>query len=238
MRNYRLFVSWLALWAAADAAPALRIEVLRGEGANNNAAQNMGISPVIRVLDARGAAVAGALVVFTGPDSGAAVEFAGLGPSAQAFTDESGVAAAPRMHAIGNGPVEIQVMANAERDFANIVIHQMNLGAGNGAGRERELSLTRVPPAEDGADDPKANALGIRVEDGTGRAVSSATVLFVLREDGKEVSRTVVTSNSAGEAFMGLPEPRRQEHLECMVQAKSDGRLTTDYFRLDEPSGR
>src|ERR1022692_1405442 len=37
MRNYRIFVMWLALWAVADTAFAVRIEVLRGEGANNTA---------------------------------------------------------------------------------------------------------------------------------------------------------------------------------------------------------
>ena len=233
MRNYRIFVMWLALWPVADTAFALRIEVLRGEGANNNASQNLGTPPVVRVVDARGVSVPDALVVFTAPDSGATVDFAGQGSSAQALTDESGIAVAPRVRAIGNGPVEIQVMANLERDFANAVIHQMNLGAANGPGRERELSLTRLPPAQAGAADPRAMAVGVRVEDGTGRPVSSATVLFVWRKDGKELSRTAITSNSTGEAFGGVPERFRHAHLECMVQAESEGRRVTDYFRLD-----
>jgi hypothetical protein len=233
MRTRRLFALWLALCALADAAFALRIEVLRGEGANNNASQNLGTTPVVRVLDAGGAAVPGALVVFTSPDSGATVEFAGQGRSAQALTDESGIAAAPHVRPIGNGPVEIRVMANLERDFANAVIHQMNLGAGNGPGRERELSLMRLPPAQAAAADPQAMALGIRVEDGTGRPVSSVAVLFVLRQDGKELWRTAIASNSTGEAFAGVPERYRQARLEFMVQAESEGRRVTDYFRLD-----
>jgi hypothetical protein len=234
MRNNRFFVLWIALLAAPEAAFALRIEVLRGEGANNNASQNLGASMVVRVLDARGVAVPNALVVFSSPDSGATVEFAGQGAAAEVLTDESGIAAAPRVRALGNGPVEIHVMANLDRDFANAVIHQMNLGAGDGPNRERELSLMRLPPAQNVAADPaQAAALGIRVEDGTGRAVPSATVLFVLRQDGKELSRTVVTTDSTGSAFGTVPERDRQAHIEFMVQAESEGRRTTDYFRLD-----
>jgi hypothetical protein len=54
-----------------------------------------------------------------------------------------------------------------------------------------------------------------------------------LRQDDKELSRTVITSNSAGEAFAGVAERYRQGHLEFMVQAESEGRRVTDYFRLD-----
>lgn len=233
MRKDHLLGLWLVLSASGHAAGALRIEVLRGEGGNNNATQNLGTSPVVRVVDAHGAPVPDALVVFTSPETGATVVFAGEGASAQVLTDESGIAAAPRERVVGNGPVEIQVMANLDGGFANAVIHQMNLGAGNTADRGQELCLMRLPPAQSGAADPRSQVLGIRVEDGTGRPVAAASVLFVLRLDGRELSRTVATSNANGEVFGDLPEGYRRAGPEFMVQAQSEGRRVTDYFRLE-----
>ena len=82
--RHEALVLWLACGALANAAFALRIEVLRGEGANNNAAQNLETTAVIRVLDARGVGVPNALVVFTGPDSGATGKLIAWGPGPRA----------------------------------------------------------------------------------------------------------------------------------------------------------
>jgi hypothetical protein len=223
-----LALAWLG--AAASVPGAMRIEVLRGDGANNNAAQGLGTSPAVRVLDAKGQPAAKVLVVFSAPESGASVQFAGEGSSATALTDESGVAVAPHLRPTGgNGPVEIRVMANLEGEFVNAVIHQMNLGTGADPHPERELSLVKLP---------EASGIAVRVEDGSGRAVPSATVVFVLRKvSGKgkteELLRSVTTSNADGQARAAAPRRSGNARLEFMVQAESDGRRATDYFRVD-----
>jgi len=217
--------------AVATPAASLSIEVLRGESANNNAAQHLGAASVVRVLDAKGSPVANALVVFTGPDKGPTILFAGQGPSAQTLTDESGIAGAPRERPVGDGPVDIRVMANVGRDFANTVIHQMNIGTMGAQDRDRVLSLIRLPRGLDGMSDSRA--LRIRVEDGAGRPVPSATVAFVLRRDRQELTRTVVTSDRNGEAAGEVPGQYRRLQLEFVVQADSEGRRVTDFFQLD-----
>jgi hypothetical protein len=223
-----LALAWLG--AAATGQGVIRIEVLRGNGANNNAAQGLGTSPAVRVLDARGQPASKALVVFSAPESGASVQFAGEGSSATALTDESGVAVAPHLRPTGgNGPVEISVMASLEGEFVNAVIYQMNLGMGGDPHPERELSLVKLP---------EPSGIAVRVEDGTGRPVPSATVVFVLRKvSGKgkteELMRSATTSGADGLARAAVSRRSGNSRLEFIVQAESDGRRTTDYFRVD-----
>ena len=235
------FGSFLALLAAAGVAhAAVRIEVIRGDGANNNATTGFGISPAVRVLDPNGKPALNALVVFTAPDRGTSVEFAGEGSVAQTLTDESGVAVAPHVRATGgNGPVEIRVMANVGAEFANAVIHMMNVGVGGRAPAERELSMVRLPaPPDPGPRKAPAPIVAVRLEDGHGHPVSRATLFFVLRKLGNggtatEVARTMTFSNPQGEALWRLPKLPGNATLEVMVQADSEGTRVTDYFRLN-----
>jgi hypothetical protein len=235
------FGSFLALLAAAGVVhAAVRIEVIRGDGANNNATTGFGISPAVRVLDPNGKPAPNALVVFTAPDRGTSVEFAGEGSVAQTLTDESGVAVAPHLRATGgNGPVEIRVMANVGAEFANTVIHVMNLGVGGHAPVERELTLVRLPaPPDAGPRKAPASIIALRLEDEHGHPVSRAPLFFVLRKLGngrtaKEVSRTMTFTNPQGEALWRLPTLPGKETLELMVEAESEGRRVTDYFRLN-----
>src|ERR1700682_2722221 len=80
---------------AFPAEPGLVIQVLRGAGANNNAITGGATSPVVRIVTSNGAPVAGALVMFTAPSTGASVDFAGYGKVAQTVSDETGAASAP-----------------------------------------------------------------------------------------------------------------------------------------------
>jgi hypothetical protein len=48
-----------------------------------------------------------------------------------------------------------------------------------------------------------------------------------------EISRTETASNAQGEAFWKLPKLPGNATLEVMVQAESEGRRVTDYFRLN-----
>src|ERR1017187_9228968 len=130
------FLTFCLLVPALAAANGLRIEVLRGDGANNNPALGVTVSPAMRLLDASGKPVPEALIVFTGPTSGPSVEFGSEGAAAEATTDESGGAIPPRVGRVGgNGPVESRITASRGGEFAHFVVHQMYLGVGDATGR-------------------------------------------------------------------------------------------------------
>lgn len=218
---------------------ALRLEILRGEGSNNNAVQGTAISPAVRVLDEGGQPLAGVLVVFSPPAKGASLVFAGFDSDADALTDESGVAVAPHVRPTGgNGPVEIRVMASHAGEFANCVINQINLGVEGEAEREKELDIVRLPGVMPPGSKPATSGLLIRVEDAKGSPVPLATVLFVLRRvgnDGKaeELSRMTITAGQDGEAFGTIPKRSGNGRLEFMVQAAEGGRRATRYFSIE-----
>jgi hypothetical protein len=225
---------------AGVAQAALHLEVLRGEGSNNNALHGPAISPAVRVLDGGGQPIAGVLVVFSSPAEAASVVFSGFDAEATALTDDSGVAVAPRVRpAGGNGPVEIHVLASHAGEFANCVIHQMNLGVGGDADRERELDVVRLPPAkQEGTKSTVASGFSVRVEDAKGIPVPLAAVSFVLRRVGnggkaEEISRTVATAGQNGEATGFVPKRSGNGNLEFMVEATERGRRATRYFRIN-----
>jgi hypothetical protein len=230
----------LALLLPALAAPSgLRLEALRGDGANNNPALGVTVSVAVRLLDAAGKPVPKALIVFTGPTSGPSVEFGSEGAVAETVTDDSGVALSPRLRPVGgNGPVEIRITASQGGEFAHLVVHQMNLGAGDAAGREAELRMVKLPePDGSGRPSSRQPALRVKIEDGKGRPVASADVLFILRRlpGGKtqEISRVLAHSDAAGEAAGQVPRPAGNGRLEFCVTAVSGGRSVTAYFPVD-----
>src|ERR1017187_474728 len=128
--------------AIHPAAGAIRVEVLRGDGVNNNAILGEGTAPMVRVTDGNGNPVLDALVVFSAPESGASVDFGGSGPSAHGLTSDTGVVGTPPVRPVaGNGPVEIRVTASSSGQFANAIVHQMNLGVNGKAGCAQELDV-------------------------------------------------------------------------------------------------
>lgn len=223
--------------AIRPAPGALSIEVVRGDGSNNNPAAGRAFSPVVRVLDA-GKPVPNALVIFSSPQTGPSFEFDEAGRAANTLTDEAGTAVAPPGKPVGgNGPFEIRVIANHAGEFANAVIRQMNLGVDVDSNRMSELAVFQLHQ------DPEANRQGhalrsaVRVQDGNGMAVNGAVVVFTLRKlsnSGKAVklSETTATSGANGEAVGLLPRQRDNTHLECMIEATSAGRRVTEFFAI------
>ena len=236
-------IGWYAVLFLALIAPparaALHVEVVRGEGSNNNALQGPAVLLAVRVLDEAGQPVTGALVVFSSPTGGPSVEFSGFEAEANTLTGDSGVAVAPRVRPVGgNGPVEIRVLASRAGEFANCVIHQMNLGVDGNADWEGELDVVRLRPAREGRKVAAASSFSVRVEDARGRPVPLAAVLFVLRRVGRggeaeELSRTPSTAGENGEATAPLPKRSGKRNLEFMVQAAEHGRRATRYFPID-----
>jgi hypothetical protein len=222
------------------ASSGLRIEALRGDGTNNNPALGVSVSPAVRVLDSDGKPVPKVLIVFTGPPAGPSVEFGTQGAVAQTVTDESGVAISPRLRPVGgNGPLEIRITASLGGEFAHFVVRQMNLGVGDAAGREAELSMVKVPePAGSARPSSRLLTLRVKIEDGKGRPAASADVLFILRKltgggRTQEVSRALAQSDSAGEAAGQAPRPSGNVRLEFCVTAVSGGRSVTAYFPVN-----
>jgi hypothetical protein len=230
-------VAWMVVCLSASSAKgALRIEVLRGESANNNAAANAAVSPVVRVFDAS-EPVSGALVVFTAADSGPRVEFSGTGEIGEAVTDESGFAASPRVRpAGGNGPVSIEVLASKGGEFAQTVIHQMNLGMGEKGAREAELDVVAVP-VKSVATPSHGLSIRVRIEDGNEDPVPHAAITCTLRKIGKsgesaELWRADIVSDDHGEAQCSSPKRPGGAAFEMALRAESQGKRATRYFPL------
>jgi protocatechuate 3,4-dioxygenase beta subunit len=229
MRRAAVLAGVLSTLAAAAAAGAIRVEVVRGEGSNNNGAQGSSISPVVRVTDESGAPVRDALVVFEAPTSGPSVDFGGSGPSAHGLSSETGVVAAPTIRPVaGDGPVEIRITASQGGQFANAVIHQMNLGV-SGSARAQELDVVAVPRAT-----PSEKTFTVRVEDSDGHPVALASALIVLRRvaGGKveELDRQQGPTAENGQLSGEFPKLSASGTLEFMVRAEFDGRRATRYF--------
>jgi hypothetical protein len=86
-----LFVSFPdCLFAEAPPAPQLQITILEGEGALNNIKQQTAREPIVQVQDENHKPVAGALVIFTLPQSGPSGTFADGSTVFQEQTDAMG----------------------------------------------------------------------------------------------------------------------------------------------------
>jgi len=243
----RAAMAWCSLLLAcpgvgsAYAAGPLRIEVLRGDGANNNPTAGTATSPIVRIMDAEGHPVAKALVVFSPPPAGPSVAFAGLQAEATALTDDSGIAAAPRTRATGaNGPFEVRVMATYAGLSATAAIRQINLGLRAMTDDEQELTVIQLPaPAPSSRKRVREKSLLVRVEDGKGRPTASAKVLFVLRRaasgnEPHDIASEMATSTANGEAGATLPAPTGSHALEFMVRADFNGRRATRFFPVTQ----
>ena len=95
MRNFSLRAVTLTLVAALSvpglhAQDSLQIRVLSGDNAIHRTDQQASTPPVVQVLDAQGAPVADATVIFHAPTSGPSVTFFGAARSVEITTDAEG----------------------------------------------------------------------------------------------------------------------------------------------------
>lgn len=235
----RAWSSWsafgfIAAFAPLLAAQNLRIEILRGAASNNNTAAATIVTPAVRVKDAAGKPVAGALVVFTAPFAGPSVDFGGDGPLAHAQTDESGSAVAPRPRAVGgNGPVEIEIVAEKGADSAHESLIQMNIGLDSPAVVEDlNVTLFGIASSQHKADHNRVN---LRVALGENKPAAKATVECILRAvkpsgETDELLRITALSDDTGLAVCEFNR-RGGANTDLVVRATLDGRSATRYFK-------
>jgi hypothetical protein len=113
--------------AQTQAAPALKIVVLEGEGAINNIHQRHAKEPVVQVVDETGAPVNGASVAFLLPDTGPSGTFGASDRTLTVLTDEKGQAVGRGLAANQvAGKFEIRVVASHNGLTATAAITQTN----------------------------------------------------------------------------------------------------------------
>jgi hypothetical protein len=132
----------IATMAAAQSG-GLRIEIIEGNGAINNVRSRTARQPVVRVSDADGAPVAGAVVTFILPAIGASGTFADGDKVLSMRTDEDGraVASGLRPNTVV-GQFQIRVNAVHDGRNASAVIVQTNASpAEGGSARSKKLII-------------------------------------------------------------------------------------------------
>jgi hypothetical protein len=136
----RVLVTSLAILMAAESLPLysqgqekpsggqLRIVILEGEGAINNIRQRTAREPIVQVEDENRKPVAGAMVLFTLPDSGPGGVFPNGSKTLITYTDPKGQAKAKGLkpNSIA-GAYQIAVNVTSQGMNASAVIGQTNL---------------------------------------------------------------------------------------------------------------
>jgi hypothetical protein len=108
----------------------LQILVIGGEGSINNVKQRTAREPVIEVRDRNNRPVAGALVLFEAPQSGASGTFIGGSRTLRVTTDAQGRASGQGFRPNNaQGNFNLQVTATAQGATATAAIHMQNAGA-------------------------------------------------------------------------------------------------------------
>ena len=120
------FDGFLPQALAQNALARIDIVVVEGEGAISNVRQRVTHDPVVRVEDDDHRPVAGAIVVFALPVSGASGEFVNGSKTLTVTTDKSGVAAAQGLKANEvPGKLQIYVTASYRGLRARTLINQI-----------------------------------------------------------------------------------------------------------------
>lgn len=128
--------------AWAQAPTGLSINIVEGEGAINNIRQRVNREPIVQVEDQNHKPIAGAVVVFFLPDSGASGTFPDGSRMLMAVTDNQGRASARGIRPNGqSGPMQIRVTANFQGLTASSVIAQTNIAGAAAASGFAGLSV-------------------------------------------------------------------------------------------------
>lgn len=110
--------------------------VVEGEGAINNLRQRVTREPIVKVEDENHQPVAGAVVVFTLPISGATGEFSNGSKTLTVVTDKDGLAVAHGLKTNQvSGKLQIYVTASYRGLRARTLISQVNTGAPGASAR-------------------------------------------------------------------------------------------------------
>jgi hypothetical protein len=105
----------------------LFIQVLEGEGALNDMRSRTTREPIVQVQDENHKPIAGVVIIFTTPSSGASATFSNGLTSLQTVTDAEGKAIAAGFKPNGiSGPYQIRVQANWNQLTTSSVINQTN----------------------------------------------------------------------------------------------------------------
>jgi hypothetical protein len=119
---------------AQQAVTGLSITIVEGEGAINNVRQRVNREPIVQVEDENHKPIAGAVVVFFLPDTGASGTFADGSRMLMTVTDNQGRATARGIRPNGqSGPMLIRVTASFQGLTASSVITQTNAAAASAA---------------------------------------------------------------------------------------------------------
>ena len=129
--------------AWAQAPTGLSINIVEGEGAINNIRQRVNREPIVQVEDQNHKPIAGAVVIFFLPDSGASGVFPDGSRMLMAVTDNQGRATARGIRPNNqSGPLQIRVTASFQGLVASSVISQTNLAGAASASGFAGLSTT------------------------------------------------------------------------------------------------
>ena len=168
-------VSMLLPAMQGQAPPAsLQITILDGEDAMNNIRQRTAREPIVQVEDENHKPVAGALVLFTMPDSGPGGTFAGGARTLSVTTDSQGRAIARGLRPNHlKGRYQIRVQASLQGVAARTTITQTNVvgaGAGASAGVPKWVSILVVGAVG-------ATAVAVATHNGGAKTPSNVPVL-------------------------------------------------------------
>ena len=111
----------------ASAAGALHIVALEGDRAVNSLKRKMTAKVVVEVLDGSNLPVAGALVTFSTPRSGASAVFADDLRTTTAVTDTAGKVAPPNITAVNLGSFNYEIRAMYREQEATTTVSQTNV---------------------------------------------------------------------------------------------------------------
>jgi len=126
--------------AWAQAPTGLSINIVEGEGAINNIRQRVNREPIVQVEDQNHKPIAGAVVIFFLPDSGASGVFSDGSRMLMLVTDNQGRATARGIRPNNqSGPMQIRVTASFQGLTASSLITQTN-AAGAAAASSAGLS--------------------------------------------------------------------------------------------------
>ena len=176
----------------------IRIVIVEGDGAINNVRQRVARETIVQVNDENNRPVAGALVVFALPNSGAGGAFPNGSRVANLITNQAGRAVAPRFtpnNVVGD--FQINVSASYQGQTATTAISQTNTAAAAGSAASSAGAAT-----SGGGGGISATVIGVIVA--AAGAVATAAVIAT-RGKSQPQSKPTITIGAAGGPSVGAP---------------------------------